>query len=90
MAQERKKIKGVCTGLVVRNDGESICGGVYSALMRGECRMIPLDARSEVPEVLAFANDLANTFIEVDRQWQKKAQMDSVISKEGVVGYFQL
>lgn len=69
MARERKKNRGICIGLVVGNNGKSICGGIYPALERGECRILSFENDSNAPEVLEFTNTLVNTFIKVDRQW---------------------
>ena len=66
-----KKGKGICMGLAIGNDGERIHGGVYSALKRGECRMIPLDTSLTTPQILEFTNVIGNVFIEVDRHWEK-------------------
>ena len=63
---------GVCRGLVVGNKGQNIQGGVYPALERGECKILSFDHNCNAPEVIAFANTLVNTVIEVDRQWSKK------------------
>jgi len=69
MARERKKSRGICTGLVIGDKGKDIHGGVYPALKRGDCKIICFDDSSNAPEVLKFANTLANIFITVDRSY---------------------
>lgn len=76
MVCEKKKIKGICTGLVVSEQGKSICGGIYPAVKKRECRMVPLTCDREVTETLAFANILAHVFIEVDQQREKKVMFE--------------
>jgi hypothetical protein len=71
MEKERKKVKGVCAGLVVGSNGASIHGGVYPALARGECTIISFESR-QVAEILEFASVATNVVIEVDKKWEEK------------------
>lgn len=69
MARERKKNRGMCTGLVVGNKGKIVHGGINPALEKGDCKIISFDDSSNAPEVLEFANALANIFITVDKSY---------------------
>jgi len=69
MARERTKCEGIFRGLYI---GEHVEKGVYPAIARGECRVIPYIKNSLIAEVLQFEEDLVNTLIQVDRQKEKK------------------
>ena len=73
MAKARKRCEGVFHGLYV---GQQLDHGVYPAIARGECTILPYVEDSTIPELLQLAEVTAEAFIQADIQREKRIELE--------------
>lgn len=80
MLSKSKTCKGVFGGLIVGKKGKE--DGLYSAIEKGECKILTYMEQSELPELMKLEKEVAHAFIQAEILQIRNQNIEAVMKKQ--------